>query len=418
MHHLPSYPSARDRSALARSPSSSPSTGYGPSTAASPNARAATSTRTSACATCAPAPIVNSGMPSDAARSPGPSTSASRPRAAAIRSHSTRPSAVSICASAGTGSPATSSGDSTLGSTTTSGRTSATSARSSVEPRFTRTATVGARQSRSRTARAAISRAASLRSGATASSRSTITWSTSIPAALVSFRSSSPGTVRQERRRLTCESYRRHMHAAPRLRGGWVVRTIWLVTGLFFCALGILAFLESRLGLPPWDVLHQGIAKNTPLSFGVANEVVALLVLFVAWLLGSRPGPGTVANAALIGLFVALVQPTALVQQLASWPVGARVLLLAGGLALFGVGSAFYIGAAMGAGPRDSLMLVGARRTHTRIGVVRAALELSVLVIGFALGGTVGVGTLVFAALIGPAVEGSFWLVSHTPLVE
>jgi uncharacterized membrane protein YczE len=208
------------------------------------------------------------------------------------------------------------------------------------------------------------------------------------------------------------------MHAAPRLRGGWVARSIWLVTGLFLCAVGILAFLESKLGLPPWDVLHQGIAKKTPLSFGLANEVVALVVLFVAWLLGSRPGAGTVANAALIGVMVALLQPTTFVRQLAGWPVEWRAVLLAGGLVCFGVGSAFYIGAAMGAGPRDSLMLVGARRTHTRIGVVRAILELSVLVIGFALGGTVGVGTLVFAALIGPAVEGSFWLVSRSPLVE
>src|SRR5215831_15250572 len=99
------------------------------------------------------------------------------------------------------------------------------------------------------------------------------------------------------------------MHAAPVLRGGRVARTVWLVTGLFLCALGILAFLESRLGLPPWDVLHQGIAKHTPLSFGVANEVVGVVVLFVAWGLGSRPGIGTFANAILIGAFVVVLQP-------------------------------------------------------------------------------------------------------------
>jgi uncharacterized membrane protein YczE len=208
------------------------------------------------------------------------------------------------------------------------------------------------------------------------------------------------------------------MHAAPRLRGGRLARSIWLVAGLFLCALGILAFLESRLGLPPWDVLHQGIAKRTPLSFGIANEVVALVVLVLAWLLGSRPGPGTVANAALIGLFVALVQPTHVVAQLASWPLGGRVLLLVTGLALFGAGSALYIGAALGAGPRDSLMLVGARRAHVRIGVSRAVIEGSVLIAGFVLGGRVGVGTLLFAAAIGPAVEGSFWLVAQTPLAE
>src|SRR3954469_17431306 len=99
------------------------------------------------------------------------------------------------------------------------------------------------------------------------------------------------------------------MHAAPRLRGGRVLRSVWLVTGLFLCALGILAFLASRLGLPPWDVLHQGIAKHTPLSFGVANEVVGVLVLALAWWLGARVGIGTVANALLIGLFVVLLQP-------------------------------------------------------------------------------------------------------------
>ena len=207
------------------------------------------------------------------------------------------------------------------------------------------------------------------------------------------------------------------MHAAPVLRGGRAARAVWLVAGLFFCACGIVAFLESRLGLPPWDVLHQGIANHTPLSFGLANELVAVVVLFLAWSLGSTPGPGTLANAALIGLFVVLVQPLGFVQDLESWPLAARAGLLAAGLVLFGVGTAFYIGAAFGAGPRDSLMLVGAFRSHVRIGVVRAVLEGTVLLAGFALGGRVGIGTLVFALLIGPAVEGSFWLISRTQLV-
>jgi len=206
------------------------------------------------------------------------------------------------------------------------------------------------------------------------------------------------------------------MHAAPVLRGGPVARSAWLVSGLFLCACGIVSFLESRLGLPPWDVLHQGIAKHTPLSFGLANVFVGVLVLFLAWRLGSRPGIGTLANAVLIGLFVVFVVPLSVVHHLAAWPLPARIALLAGGLVLFGLGSGLYIGAALGAGPRDSLMLVGAQRSGFRIGATRAVLEGSVLVAGVALGGKVGVGTLVFALLIGPAVEASFWLVTHLGL--
>ena len=207
------------------------------------------------------------------------------------------------------------------------------------------------------------------------------------------------------------------MRAAPVLRGGLTARAAWLVAGLFLCACGILCFLEARLGLPPWDVLHQGIARHTPLSFGVANECVSVLVLVLAWRLGARIGAGTVANAALIGAFVALIQPWHVLHDLSAWPLEARAGLVVLGLVLFGVGSAMYIGAALGAGPRDSLMLVGSLRARTRIGAVRAAIEVTALAAGMLLGGTFGVGTVAFALLIGPAVEGSFWLVSRTRFV-
>jgi uncharacterized membrane protein YczE len=206
--------------------------------------------------------------------------------------------------------------------------------------------------------------------------------------------------------------------AAPALRGGVAVRSAFLVVGLGLFAFGIVLLLEAGLGLSPWDVLNQGISERTPLSFGTANVVVALLVLVVAWLLGARIGPGTVANAVLIGVFVDLLLQLDALTALADAPLGVRIAMLVGGIVIIGLGSALYIGANMGAGPRDSLMLVLAHRTGHRVGVVRALLEISVTVVGFLLGGTVGIGTLAFAFGIGPSIELSFWLMGKTPLAE
>ncbi len=208
------------------------------------------------------------------------------------------------------------------------------------------------------------------------------------------------------------------MLAPPRIRGGTVVRAVSLVAGLFLFSLGIVALLESGLGLSPWDALNQGISDQTRLSFGTANVVVASGVLLLAWALGATIGPGTVANAVLIGLFVDLLLRVGALEQLSEEPLGVRVALMIGGVLVIGVGSAFYIGAGMGAGPRDSLMLVLASRTGVRIGGVRAALEIAVTALGFALGGTIGIGTLVFAFGIGPAIELSFWALGRSPLAD
>jgi uncharacterized protein len=204
--------------------------------------------------------------------------------------------------------------------------------------------------------------------------------------------------------------------AHPRIRGGFALRFASLVFGLFLFALAIVLTLESRLGLWPWDVLHQGIARHTPLSFGAANIVVGVTVLFVAWALGGKPGIGTLANATLIGLFIQGLTSIGRVEGLAHSSLGVRIVLLTCGIALAGPGSAFYIGADLGAGPRDTLMLVGALRTGRRIGVVRAAIEISALALGIALGGTFGVGTIAFALLVGPVVEVGFWLLGRSPL--
>jgi uncharacterized membrane protein YczE len=174
--------------------------------------------------------------------------------------------------------------------------------------------------------------------------------------------------------------------------------------------------LESKLGLSPWDVLNQGLSKHSPLSFGMANVAVAMVVLLVAWRLGGRPGVGTVANAVLVGGFIEVLTRIDALASLDGEPLAVRVVLLVVGITLIGPASAFYIGADFGAGPRDTLMLVGARRTGQRVGLVRAALELCALGIGIVLGGTFGVGTLAFALGVGPIVEAAFWLLQHSPL--
>lgn len=209
----------------------------------------------------------------------------------------------------------------------------------------------------------------------------------------------------------------RHV-APPTVRGNLPIRLVSLGAGLFLFALGIVFFLQAHLGLAPWDVLHQGIAAKTPLSFGAANAVVGVLVLALAWRLGARPGFGTLANATLVGAFIQLLQTTHALPDLdgASYP--ARLGFLVIGLASIGIASAFYLGAGLGAGPRDSLMLAVARRAGARVGVARALIELAALAAGIALGGSVGVGTAVFALLVGPVVELSLFLLGRSPLAR
>jgi uncharacterized membrane protein YczE len=208
------------------------------------------------------------------------------------------------------------------------------------------------------------------------------------------------------------------MRAPPELRGGLPVRFASLVFGLVLCALGSVSFLESGLGLPPWDVLHQGVSEVTELSFGSATLVVSAAVLALAWGLGARIGLGTLMNAVLIGTLLIVFLSIDWVHGLSENGLGVRVALMLLALVLFGAGTAFYIGPAMGAGPRDSLMIVTAARLRTRIGLARTLTEIAALAVGFALGGTVGIGTAVFAFGIGPAVEVSFFLMSRSPLAK
>jgi uncharacterized membrane protein YczE len=193
-------------------------------------------------------------------------------------------------------------------------------------------------------------------------------------------------------------------------RLGYAGRLVVLVAGLFCFASGIVLTLHSGLGLGPWDVFHQGLARHLGWTFGMTSIAVGFAVLLLAWALGMRVGVATALNMTLVGAFIDLINATGLVPYFGShrWPV--RLLVDLAGVAVVGIGSAFYIKANLGAGPRDGLMLELASRAGGRVALARWALEVSVLAIGFLLGGDVGLGTVVFAFGIGPAVALAFRL--------
>jgi uncharacterized membrane protein YczE len=174
-----------------------------------------------------------------------------------------------------------------------------------------------------------------------------------------------------------------------------------LLAGLWLYGLGAALQVRSRLGLDPWDVFHQGLAAHVGRSIGTVVIIIGLLVL-VLWIpLRQRPGFGTLANVVLVG--TALNVSLSWLPEPSLLPV--RIGELVAGIALGGVATGMYIGAHLGPGPRDGLMTGLARRSGRSIRLVRTAIELTVLVGGWALGGTVGVGTVAYAVSIGPLAQ-------------
>ena len=170
-----------------------------------------------------------------------------------------------------------------------------------------------------------------------------------------------------------------------------------LVVGLLVIGFAIAMSVRARLGVAPWDVFHQGIAKATGISFGLVVVLVGVVVL-LAWIpLHQRLGIGTIINTVSIGLIANLGLYLIPTQE----HLAIRIPLLVFALLMFGFGGGLYIGAGLGPGPRDGLMTAITARGH-RLWVVRTILECSVLVAGFVLGGNVGVGTVLIALAIGP----------------
>lgn len=179
------------------------------------------------------------------------------------------------------------------------------------------------------------------------------------------------------------------------------VRVLRLVIGLWLFGTGDALIVLSGLGNSPWTVLAEGLALQTPTTIGGASIVIGA-VLFLIWIpLRVRPGLGTLLNVFLIGIAIDVTLALVVEPQIMLW----RVVALLGGVATIGLGSGLYLGTRHGPGPRDGLMTGLHRATGRPIAAIRALIELTALTLGWVLGGTLGLGTLVFALLIGPAVQ-------------
>ncbi|MFI2201403.1 YitT family protein [Streptomyces sp. NPDC020192] len=178
-------------------------------------------------------------------------------------------------------------------------------------------------------------------------------------------------------------------------------RLLQLYVGLTLYGTSAALLVRAGLGLEPWGVLHQGLAKLTGLSIGVVSIIVGAAVLLLWIPLRQRPGLGTVSNVFAVGL--AMDGTLALVPDAHSLAVGVPLLLA--GIALNGVATGLYISARFGPGPRDGLMTGLHRRTGRSIRLMRTVIEVAVVVAGFLLGGTIGVGTVLYAVSIGPLAQ-------------
>lgn len=192
------------------------------------------------------------------------------------------------------------------------------------------------------------------------------------------------------------------MTPAEQIRAGRSARRLTqLLVGLWLYGVAMGMLVRSELGLDPWDVFHDGVQKLTGLSFGTVVILTGVAVLALWWPLRQWPGLGTVANTLVIGLATDATLAVLVTPDGTMW----RWVLLLGGILVNGFAGALYIGSQYGPGPRDGLMTGISRRTGLSIRLVRTSLELTVLVLGWLLGGVVGLGTVLYALLIGPTIQ-------------
>lgn len=183
-------------------------------------------------------------------------------------------------------------------------------------------------------------------------------------------------------------------------------RLLRLILGLFLYALGIVITMKAHIGYTPWEVLHAGIGQTIGTSIGSVSIITGIAIGAIAMLFGEKLGLGTVLNMILIGIFMDFLLGLSVFPVVNNFTLGVLMLII--GLFVIALASYFHIGSGFGAGPRDSLMVALNRKTGFPIGYCRGAIELAVVLIGWKLGGMVGLGTVISALAIGFCVQITF----------
>lgn len=186
-----------------------------------------------------------------------------------------------------------------------------------------------------------------------------------------------------------------------------------LLIGLFLFAIGISLTVKANLGLSPWSVFHMGLSKHLPITFGQASQLTGFLLILLTFFIKIVPGLATIFNMYLVGFFVDVILNSNILP--APNTMILRIIVLFLGLVAIAFASYFYLRVELGAGPRDGLMEGLVRVTNKSVGFIRTAIEVSVLVTGFLLGGPLGVGTVIASLFTGTTVQWAFKIGKYDP---
>lgn len=194
---------------------------------------------------------------------------------------------------------------------------------------------------------------------------------------------------------------------------GYPKRLAYLLLGQVVSAVGIVAMVQANIGLDPWNCLHQGLSNVTGIPFGTCSILVGATATLVAFLLKEPLGLGTVVSVVVPGVLINLLQDWALIPQMQQLWSGALMMLAA--QVVLALGTTCYMAAALGAGPRDALMVSVSRAMRVAPGLCRTALEVAAVALGWGMGAKAGVGTVLAALTIGPILQGVFHLFRFDP---